>query len=89
MAVEIGQICKKSRILYSFELGKEDCLVISWYENLGIVTVDDKQILSDIKTTLILLGKHKIELNLNYVELEYCLIKGKKCLRFYRKIFIS
>ena len=68
MAVEIGQICKKSRILYSFELGKEDCLVISWYENLGIVTVDDKQISPDIKTTLILLGKHKIELNLNYID---------------------
>ena len=87
MAVEIGQICKKSRILYSFELGKEDCLVISWYENLGIVTVDDKQISPDIKTTLILLGKHKIELNLNYVELEYCLIKGKKMSKVLQKDF--
>ena len=87
MAVEIGQICKKSRILYSFELGKEDCLVISWYENFGIVTVDDKQISPDIKTTLILLGKHKIELNLNYVELEYCLIKGKKMSKVLEKDF--
>lgn len=87
MAVEIGQICKKSRILYSFDLSKEDCLVISWYENLGIVTVDDKQISPDIKTTLILLGKHKIELNLNYVELEYCLIKGKKMSKVLQKDF--
>lgn len=62
-------------------------MVISWYENLGIVTIDDKRISPDINTTLILLGRHKIELNLNDVELEYCLIKGKKMSSVFEKDF--
>lgn len=87
LAVEIGRLRTKKHILYSIELGKEDCLVISWYENLGIVTIDDKRISPDINTTLILLGRHKIELNLNDVELEYCLIKGKKMSSVFEKDF--
>lgn len=87
LAVEIGRICGKNRILYSFELNKEDCLVISFHENIGIITIDEKTLSPNIKTTLILMGKHRVELNLNYVEFEYCLIKGKMMTKILEKDF--
>lgn len=87
LAVEIGQVIAKDKFSYTIELEKEDCLIICMYESLGILKVDEKPVSPDIKTTLILLGKHKIEFVLNYVELEYCLIKGKKMSKVLEKDF--
>lgn len=78
LAVEIGKAKSKEYATFLFELDKDECLIFCVYEKTGLIWIDGKCISLDLKTTLILSGKHNVEISLNKVEFEYCLIKGKK-----------